>query len=208
MSRTRRAAPLPSVAPDDPRLAWPIDLLEPTQRGLRACQALGVVTVGDFAGRPRDDFLALRDCGPRTYSDLLRRVRRCLSRAAAAPAFASGAWTDRTEMGHPCAREYGGKMTETASTGGATQSDDAAQRTDEIEHIRLAVAQLCAKYGEDYWLEMDRTHGYPTEFVEELTQAGFLGVLIPEQYGGSGLGVLEAAAVMEEVCRSGAHAGV
>jgi len=57
-------------------------------------------------------------------------------------------------------------------------------------------------------LEMDRTHGYPTEFVAELTHAGFLGVLIPEQYGGSGLGVREAAAVMEEVCRSGAHAGV
>ena len=80
--------------------------------------------------------------------------------------------------------------------------------SDDIDHIRLAVAQLCANYGEEYWLEMDRTHGYPTEFVAELSQAGFLGVLIPEQYGGSGLGVLEAAAVMEEVCRSGAHAGV
>ena len=81
-------------------------------------------------------------------------------------------------------------------------------KADQIEHIRLAVRQLCAKYGEDYWLDMDRTEGYPTKFVEELTQAGFLGILIPEQYGGSGLGVLEAAAVMEEVCRSGAHAGV
>ncbi len=81
-------------------------------------------------------------------------------------------------------------------------------RAEEIEHIRLAVRQLCAGYGEEYWLDMDRTLGYPTEFVAELTQAGFLGVLIPEEYGGSGLGVLEAAAVMEEVCRSGAHAGV
>ena len=78
----------------------------------------------------------------------------------------------------------------------------------DLEHIRLAVRQLCANYGESYWLEMDRTSGYPTDFVEELAQAGFLGVLIPEQYGGAGLGVLEGAAVMEEICRSGAHAGV
>lgn len=78
----------------------------------------------------------------------------------------------------------------------------------DLEHIRQSVRQLCAKYSEDYWLEMDRTSGYPTDFVAELTAAGFLGVLIPEQYGGSGLGVLEASVVMEEVCRSGAHAGV
>lgn len=83
-----------------------------------------------------------------------------------------------------------------------------AEKLEQIDHIRIAVRQLCSKFAEDYWLEMDRTLGYPTDFVQELTQAGFLGVLIPEQYGGSGLGVLEAAAVMEEVCRSGAHAGV
>ncbi len=81
-------------------------------------------------------------------------------------------------------------------------------QVEQLNSIREAVRQLCTKYGEDYWLEMDRTLGYPTDFVAELTRAGFLGVLIPEQYGGSGLGVLEAAAVMEEVCRSGAHAGV
>lgn len=77
----------------------------------------------------------------------------------------------------------------------------------EITEIRSAVRQLCAGYGEDYWLELDRSRGYPTEFVQELTEAGFLTVLIPEQYGGAGLGVLEASVVMEEVCRSGAHAG-
>ncbi|MEM9621622.1 MAG: acyl-CoA dehydrogenase family protein [Pseudomonadota bacterium] len=87
------------------------------------------------------------------------------------------------------------------------EQDNTAQ-AEQLEHIRLSVRQLCAKYGEDYWLDMDRTLGYPSDFVQELTDAGFLGVLIPEQYGGSGLGVLEAAAVMEEVCRSGAHAGV
>jgi len=79
--------------------------------------------------------------------------------------------------------------------------------SNEIQEIRQAVRQLCAKYGEDYWLELDRKTAYPTEFVKELTTSGFLTVLIPEEYGGAGLGVLEAAAVMEEVCRSGAHAG-
>lgn len=78
----------------------------------------------------------------------------------------------------------------------------------ELDDIRASVRQLCDTFGEEYWLQMDRDQGYPTEFVDALTAAGFLGVLIPEQYGGSGLGVLEAAAVMEEICRSGAHAGV
>jgi alkylation response protein AidB-like acyl-CoA dehydrogenase len=80
-------------------------------------------------------------------------------------------------------------------------------KENELAEIRNAVRQLCAQYGEDYWLELDRINGYPTEFVKELTTSGFLTVLIPEEYGGAGLGVLEAAAVMEEVCRSGAHAG-
>ena len=81
-------------------------------------------------------------------------------------------------------------------------------QNDDLAEIRQSVRALCAKFGEDYWLEMDRANGYPTDFVAELTSAGFLGVLIPEAYGGAGLGVREAAAVMEEVCRSGAHAGV
>jgi acyl-CoA dehydrogenase len=77
----------------------------------------------------------------------------------------------------------------------------------DISEIRTAVRQLCAQYGEDYWLELDRTRGYPTEFVDELTRSGFLTVLIPDAYGGAGLGVYEASIIMEEVCRSGAHAG-
>ncbi|MCR9258087.1 MAG: acyl-CoA/acyl-ACP dehydrogenase [Pseudomonadaceae bacterium] len=78
----------------------------------------------------------------------------------------------------------------------------------DLDAIRSAVRSLCARYNEEYWLQMDREQGYPADFVDELTRAGFLSVLIPAQYGGSGLGLLEAAAVMEEVCRSGAHAGV
>ena len=79
---------------------------------------------------------------------------------------------------------------------------------EDLATIRDSVRQLCDQFGEDYWLQMDRDHAYPTDFVDALTASGFLGVLIPEQYGGAGLGVLEAAAVMEEICRSGAHAGV
>jgi acyl-CoA dehydrogenase len=79
--------------------------------------------------------------------------------------------------------------------------------TSDLDSIREAVKQLCAKYPEDYWLGLDRTRGYPTDFVRELTESGFLTVLIPEEYGGAGLGVMEAAVIMEQVCRSGAHAG-
>jgi len=78
---------------------------------------------------------------------------------------------------------------------------------EQIKEIRQSVKQLSANSGEDYWLQLDRTNGFPTEFVRELTTSGFLTVLIPEEYGGAGLGVLERAAVMEEVCRAGAHAG-
>ncbi len=77
----------------------------------------------------------------------------------------------------------------------------------DLDEIRQAVRQLCRQYSEDYWLELDRERNYPTDFVKELTTSGFLTVLIPEEYGGAGLGVREASAVMEEVCRSGAHAG-
>ena len=86
-------------------------------------------------------------------------------------------------------------------------SVDTAARDEQINEIRASVKALCARYGEDYWLKLDATHDYPTEFVRELTQAGFLTALIPETYGGAGLGVLEAAAIMEEISRAGAHAG-
>jgi acyl-CoA dehydrogenase len=84
---------------------------------------------------------------------------------------------------------------------------EATAREAQINEIRASVRALCARYGEQYWLELDGTRGYPTEFVRELTTAGFLTALIPEMYGGAGLGVLEAAAIMEEISRSGAHAG-
>ena len=62
----------------------------------------------------------------------------------------------------------------------------------DLSQIRQAVRQLCEQYGEDYWLQLDRDRGYPSEFVQELSEAGFLNILIPEAYGGAGLGVLNA----------------
>ncbi|MEO0327522.1 MAG: acyl-CoA dehydrogenase family protein [Pseudomonadota bacterium] len=76
-----------------------------------------------------------------------------------------------------------------------------------ISDIRQNVAVLCANYGETYWRELDASRGYPTEFVREMTDAGFLNCLIPETYGGAGLGLFEACAVLEEISRHGAHAG-
>src|SRR3954470_15918865 len=71
--------------------------------------------------------------------------------------------------------------------------------------IRDAVRQLCLKFDGAYWRALDRERGYPTEFVQALTEAGWLAILIPEEYGGSGLGISAAAAVLEEVQRAGCN---
>lgn len=73
--------------------------------------------------------------------------------------------------------------------------------------IRDAVRRLAAGFPGEYWREKDRERAYPTEFVEALTQAGYLGMLIPEDYGGSGMGLAAACAVLEEVHRAGANGG-
>ncbi|WP_340647283.1 acyl-CoA dehydrogenase family protein [Phenylobacterium sp.] len=73
--------------------------------------------------------------------------------------------------------------------------------------IREAVRRLCAQFPGAYWRTLDRDRIYPTEFVTALTQAGFLSVLIPEAYGGSGLGLAAATAVLEEIHRSGCNGG-
>jgi len=64
--------------------------------------------------------------------------------------------------------------------------------TDTQEEIREAVRRLCQSYGPDYWRECDEAGDYPEAFVKAMTDAGWLGALIPENYGGSGLGVLDA----------------
>jgi alkylation response protein AidB-like acyl-CoA dehydrogenase len=71
--------------------------------------------------------------------------------------------------------------------------------------IRDAVAKLCAQFPGEYWRRLDRERTYPTEFVRALTEAGYLSVLIPETYGGSGLGIGAAAAIMEEIQRAGCN---
>jgi alkylation response protein AidB-like acyl-CoA dehydrogenase len=76
---------------------------------------------------------------------------------------------------------------------------------EEIAQIRAAVRALCARYPGEYWRALDRERAYPGEFVEALTKAGFLSALIPEQYGGSGLSMAAAAAIMEEIHKSGCN---
>ncbi|QXQ07624.1 acyl-CoA/acyl-ACP dehydrogenase [Sphingosinicellaceae bacterium] len=73
--------------------------------------------------------------------------------------------------------------------------------------IRESVRRLCAEFPGSYWQEKDRERAYPGEFVAALTEAGFLSVLIPEAFGGSGLGLGAATAILEEVHRSGCNGG-
>jgi acyl-CoA dehydrogenase len=73
--------------------------------------------------------------------------------------------------------------------------------------LRAGVRDLCKTFPDSYWRELDAARAYPDAFVKALTAAGYLAALIPEEYGGSGLGVSEAAVILEEVNRSGANAG-
>jgi len=79
--------------------------------------------------------------------------------------------------------------------------------TDDYTDIREQVQKLCAQYPGEYWRDLDTRRAYPTEFVRALTEAGYLSVLIPEEYGGSGLGITAAAAIMEEIQKSGCNGG-
>jgi acyl-CoA dehydrogenase len=76
---------------------------------------------------------------------------------------------------------------------------------EDIAQIRDAVRALCAKFPGEYWRALDRERGYPKDFVAALTEAGFLAALIPEEYGGSGLSMTAAAAIMEEIHASGCN---
>ncbi|GED29470.1 acyl-CoA/acyl-ACP dehydrogenase [Brevibacillus centrosporus] len=75
------------------------------------------------------------------------------------------------------------------------------------QELRQSVRSICKKYPDAYWRELDERRAYPEDFVNELSQTGFLGALIPEEYGGSGLSVTEASIIMEEINRSGGNAG-
>ena len=79
--------------------------------------------------------------------------------------------------------------------------------TDEYSEIREQVQRLCAQYPGVYWRKLDAERAYPTEFVQALTEAGYLSVLIPEEWGGSGLGITAASVIMEEIQKSGCNGG-
>jgi acyl-CoA dehydrogenase len=73
--------------------------------------------------------------------------------------------------------------------------------------LREGVRELCARYPDKYWRRVDAEDAYPSEFVDAMTEAGWLAALVPEEYGGAGLSIGQAAAILEEVNRSGGNAG-
>lgn len=79
--------------------------------------------------------------------------------------------------------------------------------TDDYQDIREAVRALCAQFPDEYHRKVDAARAYPEDFVQALTAAGWLAALIPEEYGGSGLGLTEASVIMEEINRSGGNSG-
>lgn len=79
--------------------------------------------------------------------------------------------------------------------------------TEHFDDIRQAVAKLCAQFPGEYWRKLDRENAYPEDFVQALTDAGWLSALIPEEFGGAGLSLAAGAAILEEIHRSGGNAG-
>ncbi|MBW8778651.1 MAG: acyl-CoA/acyl-ACP dehydrogenase [Burkholderiales bacterium] len=80
-------------------------------------------------------------------------------------------------------------------------------RADKFQDIRDAVRALCADFPDEYFRCIDEQRGYPESFVDALTRAGWMAALIPQEYGGSGLGLAEASVIMEEINRSGGNSG-
>ncbi|MCM0035532.1 MAG: acyl-CoA/acyl-ACP dehydrogenase [Burkholderiaceae bacterium] len=78
---------------------------------------------------------------------------------------------------------------------------------DQYQDIRDAIKDLCKQFPDEYFRKVDEVRGYPEEFVNALTQAGWMAALIPQEYGGSGLGLTEASVIMEEINRCGGNSG-
>src|SRR5881409_4249108 len=85
-------------------------------------------------------------------------------------------------------------------------SDMTFTLTDEQRALKTAVYELCKQYSPEYWRDLDARREYPEAFVTELTKAGYLAALIPQEYGGAGLGMMEAAIILEEINHSGGTA--
>lgn len=79
--------------------------------------------------------------------------------------------------------------------------------TEELRAIRENVAAICKDFPDTYWREVDKKEAYPQDFVTALTASGYLSALIPEQYGGAGLGIAEAGVILEQINRSGGNSG-
>jgi len=84
-------------------------------------------------------------------------------------------------------------------------NESVPEQSADYADVRAGVRALCAKFPGEYWRALDRERAYPTEFVNALTEAGYLAVLIPEDYGGSGLGIGAAAAILEEIHACGCN---
>ena len=76
--------------------------------------------------------------------------------------------------------------------------------SEEQERIREAIAKLCTRFPDEYWLERDREGGFPADFHQAMARDGWLGIAMPEEFGGSGLGISEAAVMMQAIAESGA----
>ena len=79
--------------------------------------------------------------------------------------------------------------------------------TDRYPELREAVSDLCKGFTDEYWRKLDDNREYPETFVKSLTDAGWLAALIPEEYGGTGLGIAEASVILEQINRCGGNAG-
>src|SRR5829696_8114292 len=79
--------------------------------------------------------------------------------------------------------------------------------TEKYEDLRRGVREVCSSFPNEYWRDLDAKRRYPEEFVAAMTDAGYLGALIPEEYGGMGLDLSAGCAILGEVNRSGANAG-
>ncbi|HEX5701285.1 MAG TPA: acyl-CoA dehydrogenase family protein [Rubrobacter sp.] len=75
---------------------------------------------------------------------------------------------------------------------------------DQYEDLRRGVREVCADFPDGYWRELDARREYPEDFIEAMTKSGYLGALIPEEYGGLGLSLTETTIILEEINRSGA----
>jgi acyl-CoA dehydrogenase len=81
-----------------------------------------------------------------------------------------------------------------------------SEKTELRQQLQSAIRDLCRNFPDGYWRDLDANRAYPEAFVEALTRAGYMATLIPEEYGGAGLGAIEAAVILEEIHRSGGNA--